>query len=168
MKHRVIAVTIFAVLMLGVFSPSAYAFTYNDVASEFMCQCGCNLVLKDCETMVCGIKDKLKVSINGMIDSGKTKAEIIKVMRVNYKDQILSAPPKEGFNWTAYITPFALVIMGGAGITYILNMWVKRRDELLVPVAGDNGDKKRSKKSAPIDKKYSDQLNKELDDLRWY
>lgn len=163
MKRKITVMVVLVSLILGMLSTTALALSYNDVASEFMCQCGCNLVLKDCDMMNCSVKDNLKGTINGMIKSGQTKAQIVKVIRTNYKDQVLSAPPKEGFNLTAYITPFLLVLAGGIGILFIVRGWVKKSNDEGETAAGSDAPIKPKKS-----KKYSDKLNKELDDIRWY
>lgn len=163
MKLKLAAVLFLITYLLGIMTAGASAaeLTFKDIAGEFMCQCGCNLVLKDCETMPCAVKDRLKVVINGMIKNGQSREQIIKVMRVNYKDQILSAPPREGFNWMAYITPFLAVVAGGIGILFIVSVWARHREENLAVAA------QTQSRSRKVDKKYNEKLQKELDNLRW-
>lgn len=167
LKGKLFIVFTAAVFTLGIFSPIAMALSYNDIATEFMCQCGCNEILKECDSMPCSVKDTLKGTISGMIKSGQSRDQIIKVMRINYKDKIMAAPPREGFNWVAYITPFAMVVIGGMGIVWIVNTWVGRR-EVGVEFAAGNGNGKKTKAQLAADKKYSDKLKEELNDLRWY
>ena len=42
-----------------------------------------------------------------------------------YGEKVLSAPTFRGFNWLAWITPFAAVLAGGAGIALVIRRWVR-------------------------------------------
>lgn len=96
-----------------------------------------------------------------MIADGAGRDEVMTAMRTNYSDLILGAPPKEGFNWMAYITPFVLVIAGSIGIGVVVTGWARRnREEALVR-------EDAAEDQPPVDKKYSSKLKDELDDLRW-
>jgi cytochrome c-type biogenesis protein CcmH len=143
--------------MLASITLPAMALTYDSIASEFTCQCGCNLILTGCDTMVCSVKDSLKATITGMIKQGMTKEQIIKTMRTNYKDKILSAPPKEGFNLTGWVTPFLVVGIAAIGLVFALVGWRRHQED---QEAATNSGKK-------IDEKYEEQIKKELNDFRW-
>lgn len=161
-RTRVLTATLLTLLLLGtVFVGIALAVSYYDVAGEFMCNCGCNSVLKSCETMECSNREKMKTVIGGLIEEGNSKAEIVTILRAEYTDEILSAPPKEGVNLFAYITPYALVLIGLGAVAMVVRTWVARQQERYALVGG--GDEKATAK--PVPKKYSDKMSKELDDF---
>jgi len=135
------------------------------IANDFICNCGCNENLKDCESETCSTSANLKEIIAKMIDDGEPKAEIATFLRTNYGDQLLAAPPKEGFNWMAYATPFILVIAGSIGLTVVLLGWVKRNKASEALIEKDKSDPKSADSS--IDDKYKDKLKDDLDDLEW-
>ncbi|HEX21221.1 MAG TPA: cytochrome c-type biogenesis protein CcmH [Actinobacteria bacterium] len=166
MKAKRKVITIFLVLfLLATLTTPALAVTYKDVEGEFMCTCGCGKTMTACEDSECSVKRGLRSTVQGLVDSGKSRAEIIDVMRKNYGDTILATPIKQGFNWVAYVTPFLLVIAGGIGILFIVRGWVKEQDDDSRNDENSDESKKGDKKN---DKKYSDKLNQELDDIRWY
>ena len=135
------------------------------VCSDFICNCGCNENLKDCESETCGTSANLKEIVANMLDEGKPRAEIANFLRTNYGDELLAAPPKEGFNWMAYVTPFIVAIAGSIGLTVVLMGWVKRNkaNEAIIERDEEGNDGKDSDQ----DSKYKDKLKNDLDDLEW-
>ncbi|MFH1003288.1 MAG: cytochrome c-type biogenesis protein CcmH, partial [Chloroflexota bacterium] len=57
---------------------------------------------------------------------GKTGPEITALMVARYGEQVLSAPPKRGFNLTAWILPFVAILLGGVVVYSALVAWVRR------------------------------------------
>ena len=161
MKRKII-IAIFALFLVASVPLSASALSFNDIGPEFICSCSCNKNLVDCaNSMACNISADLKVVIDKMIADGSTREEVMTSMRTNYGDQLLGAPPKEGFDWMAYLTPFILVIAGSIGITFVLTGWVRHNRELAL------NQTEEKKEKSPGDKKYDNKLKDELNDLRW-
>lgn len=164
MRIKMFVTTLLTVLLLtSAFVGTALAVTYYDVAGEFMCTCGCNNVLKNCENMQCSTKEEMKKVIGGMIKDGKTKDEIVANVRVKYSDKILSAPPREGFNLVAYIAPYVLVMAGLLMVSLVVRTWVARQQERYALVGA--GSDEAAAAAKPISKKDADKLSKELDDF---
>lgn len=106
------------------FAPAAFALVVSDVAKEFVCNCGCNKMLTDCD-MQCG--DQLRGVIAAKIGEGWDKARIMDLLVRNYGERLLAAPTKSGFNLTAWVTPFAAILLGGVMISLAVGEWVARR-----------------------------------------
>jgi len=159
MKRRLAVILIIAVLLLHVLTVTALALSVNDVAGEFICNCGCNELLTSCE-MDCG--KQLRGFIKQQIDKGMGKEQIMRYMKVNFSEALLAAPEKSGFNWIAWITPFVVVVLGGVFMERAIHGWAGRNG------GGDHdgGDDTESAKPG-IDKKYSDRIEEELKDFGW-
>ncbi len=112
------------VAVTWLFAPPALALVVTDVAKEFICNCGCNNLLPDCN-MECG--DQLRGVIAAKIKAGWDKPRIMDFLVKNYGETLLAAPTKSGFNLTAWITPFAAVLAGGVMISLAIGEWVARR-----------------------------------------
>ena len=126
--------------------------TVSDISKEFICQCGCGRVL---DSHVCETQEAMTALIEQQIADGQTKEQIIQFFVAQYGEEVLASPPKRGFNLTAWILPFA-VILGGGGIIYIsLKKWVKRGKQSQASVETEEEE----------DEKYRHQLEKELDDF---
>jgi cytochrome c-type biogenesis protein CcmH len=112
------------VAVTWLFAPAALALVVSDVAKEFICNCGCNNLLPDCN-MECG--DQLRGVIAAKIKDGWDKPRIMDLLVRNYGEKLLAAPTKSGFNLTAWITPFAAILIGGGMISLTVGEWVARR-----------------------------------------
>ncbi len=139
------------VAVTWLFAPPALALVVTDVAKEFICNCGCNNLLPDCN-MECG--DQLRGVIAAKINAGWDKPRIMDFLVKNYGETLLAAPTKSGFNLTAWITPFAAVLAGGVMISLAVGEWVARRRAA-----------QRMRLASPtarVEGKYLDQVDEEL------
>jgi cytochrome c-type biogenesis protein CcmH len=85
------------------------------------------------------------------------KRQVIDFMTATYGEQVLAAPTKKGFNLTAWITPFALLLVGAVSIWFVVLAWVDQRRgaveaELAVAASED------------LESKYGSVLERELMD----
>jgi cytochrome c-type biogenesis protein CcmH len=64
--------------------------------------------------------------IRRMVAEGKSKEEIRDYFVARYGDYIVLAPRKEGFAWTVWLLPFALVAGGAATIVVVTRRWKGR------------------------------------------
>ena len=61
--------------------------------------------------------------IRQMVAEGKSKDEIREYFVSRYGDYIVLAPRKEGFTWTVWLLPFALVLGGAVTIVTVARRW---------------------------------------------
>jgi cytochrome c-type biogenesis protein CcmH/NrfF len=59
---------------------------------------------------------EMEIEIAGMVNTGKTKTEILDYYKGKYGERVLAIPVAEGFNYFAWIAP---IFMGLLGITII-------------------------------------------------
>ncbi len=95
----------------------------DEIGANLMCQCGCTMVLSTCD---CGTADQMRGEIRSMVDQGKTKDDIMNYYVGKYGEKVLAAPVAQGFNLSAYITPFAVILLGAGVIALIARQWVIR------------------------------------------
>ncbi len=127
MSLKVKFAIIFLFLSLLPVSPvRADSLTVGDISKELVCQCGCNMVLSNCTMMDCGGMEAMTASIEQQIAQGRSKDEIIQSFVGQYGEQVLSSPPKRGFNLTAWVLPFGALLIGGIIIYAALRAWVRR------------------------------------------
>jgi len=87
----------------------------NIVASELWCPLCSGVRLDSCELKAC---EQMKEEIAIQLADGKDTEFIKAYFLDQYGPQILGEPPREGFHWLAWITPFAL--LGISGVILIL------------------------------------------------
>lgn len=124
LKFKVSLVLLAAAFTL--FPARAYAATVDDIAKEFICQCGCNSVLNNCTHAECGSREAMTTFISQKMSEGMSGDQITRLFVAQYGEQVLSSPPKRGFNLLAWITPFAAILLGAGVISLALREWVRR------------------------------------------
>jgi len=63
-----------------------------------------------------GNKD-MEIEIAGMVNTGKTKTEIIDYFKGKYGERVLAVPVAEGFNYFAWLAP---IFIAGLGLAIIM------------------------------------------------
>ena len=99
--------------------------TQFEVEESLTCQCGCGLTVHSCNHLQCGSGDPIKKEIAERIARGEDKETILAAFRARYGEKILSSPTFQGFNWVAWIMPFAAVLAGGIGISLVIRRWTR-------------------------------------------
>jgi len=72
--------------------------------------------------------------VRKMVAAGSSKEEIREYFVARYGDYIILAPRKQGFGWTVWLLPFALVLGGAATIFALTRRW-KSRPPPIAPAA---------------------------------
>ena len=111
--------------LLFLVSPArADSATVGDISKQLICQCGCTLVLANCNHDECMSRDTMTTLIEQKLAQGQSEEQIIQFFVAQYGEQVLASPPKRGFNLVAWVLPFAAILMGGGVIYIALKKWV--------------------------------------------
>lgn len=125
MRLRRLILTILFVVMFSLSAGIARAQTVTDISKQLICQCGCTSVLDNCTHAECGVREQMLALIKDKQAQGQSPDEIIQFFVARYGEKVLASPPKRGFNLTAWILPFAAILVG-AGVVYVLiRRWVR-------------------------------------------
>jgi cytochrome c-type biogenesis protein CcmH len=90
----------------------------NSVARELWCPLCSGVRLDSCELKACDqMKDVIAIKLDEGADTESIKAYFVE----QYGPQVLGEPPREGFNWLAWVLPFLVLIAGG------IFLWAKTR-----------------------------------------
>jgi len=151
-------VSVIIILMIFSFNISVFATTLEEVSNELVCQCGCTLILTNCNHSSCGFAIPMRKIITEKLSKGETKKQIVEYFVSQYGEAVLASPAKKGFNLTVWILPFVSIIVGGCIITLIIFIWVKRRRQTLVYEGANEIQTK-------IDDKYEKIFDREIKDF---
>lgn len=99
----------------------------NEVARQLWCPLCSGVRLDACELKAC---EQMKDVIAIKLDEGEDVQSIKDYFVEQYGPQVLGEPPLEGFNWFAWILPFAVLIGGG------IFLWMRSR-QLVRPMAAE-------------------------------
>lgn len=151
-KRLLPAVLVLFVMLL--FPLQTYAQTVSELAKQFICQCGCTAVLDNCTHAECSIREEMLNLVKQRVEQGKTEAEIVSFFVGRYGEKVLASPPKQGFNLTAWILPFAAIFAGAAIVYMVIKKWVWRGRTIEIDNTADD--------SVEMDETYKIRLEKEL------
>ncbi len=98
----------------------------HDVEESLTCQCGCGLTVHSCNHINCSSAEPMKREIAERIARGESKEQILAAFAERYGEKVLSSPTFRGFNWLAWITPFAAVLLGGVALGLAIGRRVRR------------------------------------------
>jgi cytochrome c-type biogenesis protein CcmH len=89
------------------------------------CQCGCRLDVYTCRTtdFTCPLSPAIHRDVMSLVEGGYSAQEIIDAFVAAYGERVLMAPTKSGFNWLAWLTPFAALGGGAAFVILVLRRW---------------------------------------------
>jgi len=144
------------VLMYILLPLKASAATTAEIAKQLICQCGCYAVLSNCTHGECMVRDSMLKIIDQKLSEGQTAKQIIDTFVVDYGEQVLSAPTKQGFNLTAWILPFVAILAATVAIVFVIRAWVKRGKVEQPEIASA---------SSGEEDEYSRRLDKELNEF---
>ena len=89
------------------------------------CQCGCRLDVFTCRTtdFSCPLSPAMHRDVMSLVDGGYTAPEIMEAFVEAYGERVLMAPTKSGFNWAAWLMPFAALAGGATFVVLLLRRW---------------------------------------------
>jgi len=128
-------------LLLAVSPGALHAATQQEIEESLTCQCGCGLTVHSCNHLQCPSGEPMKKEIADRLGRGEDRDTILAAFRQRYGEKVLSSPTFRGFNWLAWITPFAVFLAGALGVTLVIRRWVRAPMAPAPPVpAGPPGD----------------------------
>lgn len=153
-NKRIWTVVVSLLIVLTLASGAMAAPDTKPIEAQLICQCGCTMTVVTCD---CATAGQFRTEIAKMLEEGKTAKEILQFYVDKYGEAVLAAPTKSGFNLTAWITPFAAVLAGGALLYFLLRRWVLKykENEEENPVADVVSEEE-------VDQRYLQQVDKVL------
>ncbi len=152
---KILLAFVLSAVLLSTAPVLADSATVSEIADELICQCGCTMVLSNCTHAECSSRSAMTAIIGQKLDQGESKEQIIDYFVRQYGEQVLSSPPKTGFNLVAWLLPFAAIMAGGVVIYLSLKAWV-RRGSRQADATGEIEEESEA---------YRQQLKKELDEF---
>lgn len=132
-----------AAILVGVLVVAAPAWadapSQQELEEALTCQCGCGLTVHSCNHLQCPSAEPMKDEIRGRIAAGESADTILAAFAAKYGEKVLSAPTMRGFNWFAWITPFAAVFLAGAFLVVLVRRRVGQAQALEPPVPPGGG-----------------------------
>ncbi len=123
-----------AMLSLGVGDTDRY----NKLGHQFMCVCGCNQILIECNHVGCSYSTKMLAELRQAVDRGDSDQVIFAAFTEKYGKTVLAAPTKEGFNLVAWVMPFTVFAGATLLAIFIVRRWASRPQVATASTAAAN------------------------------
>lgn len=105
---------------------SAVSVRYERLGHELMCSCGCNSVLLECNHLGCTAREQMRGELRNTLGGG-TDEQILAGFVKKYGSVVLAAPTHKGFDRVAWIVPYLALLLGLAGVSVLVRLWMCRR-----------------------------------------
>ena len=116
---------LFFVLVLLLFTPATAQKTdrAKTLGHRLICMCGCKQILVECNHVGCPMSAGMLKKLDAEIASGKSDDLILQSFVQQYGAEVLASPPAKGFNWLAWIMPFAALSVGFLVVRTVIARW---------------------------------------------
>jgi cytochrome c-type biogenesis protein CcmH len=99
---------------------------FNGLGHQLMCICGCNQILLECNHVGCAYDDGMRNELMSAVNRGDSDSLVEQAFVQKYGPTVLAAPTTSGFDRTAWIMPFVLLLFGFGMVVYIVRLWKNR------------------------------------------
>lgn len=98
----------------------------DEVGQELACLCDTcpRRPLHEC---TCGYAQQQQARIDALLAEGKSKQQVIDIFVAEFGKRVLSKPPAEGFNLTAWLMPPLVLVFGFFIVRSVLQTWAKSK-----------------------------------------
>ena len=99
---------------------------FSSLGHKMICGCGCNQILLECNHVGCPLSEGMRNELTAALKRGQSDGRILDAFVEKYGTTILAAPTMSGFNLTAWITPFAVLLVAFASAVLVIRGWKRR------------------------------------------
>ncbi len=121
---RLLALMAVVVLLLGAGDDSS---RFDKLGHKMMCRCGCNQVLLECNHVGCEYSERMRGELKEAMLRGDSDDLILQGFVQKYGPTVLAAPATSGFDFVAWIMPFAALSVGLLLVVFVVRTWNRRR-----------------------------------------
>ena len=100
----------------------------SDVSYQLICQCGCDMVLSECNHQNCPFAVPERAVIAERLSQGETPEAIIASYVEGYGRVILAQPTMRGFDAVAWLAPILALVTGGIVVVMVVRTWSRRHE----------------------------------------
>lgn len=129
-RRRIFAASLFWVVALAPVAAVRLLAQDSDrvkqVGGKFMCMCGCNQVLTQCNHVGCRTSTAMLKEISQAVDRGESETAITQALVQEYGTAVYAEPPKSGFSLVAWSMPTVYLLLGTVVVVFVIYRWRKR------------------------------------------
>jgi cytochrome c-type biogenesis protein CcmH len=104
----------------------------RQIGGKFMCMCGCNQVLTQCNHVGCTTSTAMLKELDQSVAGGDSEDMITQNFVQEFGTKVYAEPPKSGLSLVAWVLPSIYLLGGTLLVLFIISRW---RSRLLTPAA---------------------------------
>ena len=98
----------------------------KQIGGKFMCMCGCNQVLTECNHVGCSTSAAMLKELNQSLSRGNSEDAITQMFVQEFGTKVYAEPPKSGFSLVAWVLPSVYLFVGAGVVIFVIARWRKR------------------------------------------
>jgi cytochrome c-type biogenesis protein CcmH/NrfF len=125
----------------GLFAPSAHSQQTDrakQIGGKFMCMCGCNQVLTQCNHVGCTVSASMLKELDQSVARGDSEQSITQAFVQEFGTTVYAEPPKSGLSLVAWVMPSVYLLLGTGLVIFVISRW-RQRNIALLSVHGASG-----------------------------
>jgi cytochrome c-type biogenesis protein CcmH len=124
--RRALHCTVLAAAVFAFSGASDPSTRFNELGHQLMCICSCSQILLECNHVGCPDSDGMRNELMAAISRGDSDSLVEQAFVQKYGPTVLAAPTTTGFDRTAWIMPFVVLLAGIGLLVYIVRAWKNR------------------------------------------
>src|SRR5260370_10111656 len=109
--------------LAGAQQPSERA---KQIGGKFMCMCGCNQVLTQCNHVGCTTSASMLKELDQAVARGDSETTISSALVQEFGTKVYAEPPKSGLSLVAWTLPSIYLLAGTILVIFVISRWRKR------------------------------------------
>src|ERR1700738_1976285 len=98
----------------------------QQIAGKFMCMCGCNQVLSQCNHVGCTTSTAMLKEVDQGVARGDSETVITQAFVQEFGTKVYAEPPHSGFSLVAWSMPAVYLAIGLVLVLFVISRWRKR------------------------------------------
>jgi cytochrome c-type biogenesis protein CcmH len=111
----------------------------HQIGGKFMCMCGCNQVLSQCNHVGCTVSTAMLKEVDQGLARGDSEDTITQAFVQEFGTKVYAEPPHSGFSLVAWSMPAVYLAIGLVLVLFVINRWHKRPVHAVSSVSDHSG-----------------------------
>ena len=111
----------------------------HQIGGKFMCMCGCNQVLSQCNHVGCTVSTAMLKEVDQGLARGDSEDTITQAFVQEFGTKVYAEPPHSGFSLVAWSMPAVYLAIGLVLVLFVINRWRKRPIHAVSSVSDHSG-----------------------------
>ena len=98
----------------------------KQIGGKFMCMCGCNQVLTQCNHVGCTTSTAMLKELDHAVSRGDSEDAVTQMFVQEFGTTVYAEPPHSGFSQVAWRMPSVYLLVGTVLVIFVISRWRKR------------------------------------------